>query len=252
MSKEQSNNFLNILILIFLALVIAYPVSLFIKNRSDLSDAITEEQKKAFVSDQEFIPVLPKGPNPLDSETRIGEGYRSVNFSDYGNAIIRVNMDNVAKLSKEQFYQVGRVPGSLLNTVRINTKTPQVLEVVFNDPTIIQGFFDRQTTQEIATKPQIIVDMVNNNDEELKEFLSHPALEVALGNRVILNILASSQFMAEILASPTAKYFLQNPLEAKKLINASEDLKALSKNENLRFLLLNFGPTKNAAAIALN
>ena len=252
MSKETSNNLINILILLFMALVIAYPVSLFIKNRSDISQAITEEQQKAFISDKEYIPPLPQENNNSDEEERIGEGYRSVYFSDYGSAIIKVNMNNIIKLTKEQFYQVGRNRYSLINTVNINPKTPQVLEVVFNDPTIIKGFFDRETTQSIATNPQIVIDMITNNDEGFQSFINHPAIEVALGNTAILNVLASSQFMAEILATPTAQYFLQNPLEAKKLIEANERLKEVSQNENLRHLLLNFGPTKQAAQVALN
>ena len=93
MSKESSNNFINILIILFMALVIAYPVSLFIKNRSDLSDAITEEQRNSFISDQE-IKLPSKNYMPVEPGAQVGEGYKSVNYSNTGSAIIRVSINN--------------------------------------------------------------------------------------------------------------------------------------------------------------
>ena len=90
MSKEQSNNFINILILLFLALILAYPVSLFIKNRSDLSAAITEEQKQGFVSDQEITPANLREPAVIEAGAGVQGGYKTGGRSTkYGNAIIR-------------------------------------------------------------------------------------------------------------------------------------------------------------------
>lgn len=253
MSKEQSNNFINILILIFLALILAYPVSLFIKNRSDLSAAITEEQKQGFVSDQEITPANLREPAVIETGAGVQGGYKTGGRSTkYGSAIIRVTMNNVASLTNEQFYQVGFTPYSLLNTVGVNIKTPQVLQVVFNDPTIIQGFFDRETTQNIATDPHVLVEMIANHDKGITDFVNHKATTEALNSPQTLNVLAGSAFMANVLASPTAQFFLKNPLAAKELIAINEDLQVLASNENLRYLLLNFGPTKEAAKVALN
>ena len=82
--------------------------------------------------------------------------------------------------------------------------------------------------------------------------LYHPAVQEALNSKEVLNVLAGSQMFANLLASPTGKFFLTNPDEVKRLINQNQDLKALSENENLRYLLLNFAPTKTPAQIALN
>ena len=251
MSKETSNNFINILILIFMAMVIAYPVSLFIKNRSDLSQAITEEQRQSFIADKE-ISLPSQNYMPLEPGTRVEEGYQSVSYGNTGSAIIRVSINNVANLTQEQFRQVGSTPYSLLNTVRSNTKTPQVLDVVFNDDTIIEAFFGRNTTSTLVNQPEVLISMIENNDPEISEFINHPAVKDALESKETLNVLAGSKLMANILASPTGQYFLNNPSEVKRLIGVNEDLKTLSENENLRNLLLNFEPTKQAAAIALN
>ena len=252
MGKETSNNFLSILILIFIAMVIAYPVSLFIKNTSDLSKAITPEQRQAFIADEE-IKITPQiSLMEFESGTSVGEGHKTVSYSNDGSAIIRVTVNNVANLSKEEFRQVGLTPYSLLNTVRANIKTPQVLDVVFNDPTIVGAFFERETTQDLIRNPQILIDAVINQDEELNSFLNHPAVQEAVNTKEVLNVLAGSQLMANILASPTGQYFLNNPQKAKELIDQSEALKALSFNENLRYLLLNFEPTKDAAAVVLD
>ncbi len=252
MSKETSNNFLNILILIFMAMVIAYPVSLFIKNRSDLSKAITDEQKQSFISDREDEPSVKTSYVPLEQGVRVEEGYRSVKYGNLGNAIIRVSMQNIANLTQDQFRQVGSTPYSLLNTVRINTKTPQVLDVVFNDDIIVQAFFERETTSKLVNQPEILVNMIETQAPEISDFIDHPAVKEALKSPETLNVLAGSKMMANILESPTGQYFLKNPSEVKRLIGVNEDLKTLSENENLRNLLLNFEPTKQTAEVALN
>ena len=182
----------------------------------------------------------------------MGEGYQSVQYGNTGNAVIRVSINNVANLTQDQFRQVGRTPYSLLNTVRTNTKTPQVLDVVFNDDTIIESFFGRETTSLLVNKPDILVRMVEKQAPEISEFINHPAMREALSSPETLNVLAGSKLMANVLESPTGQYFLNNPSEVKRLIGINEDLKSLSENENLRNLLLNFGPTKQAAQVALN
>ncbi|MBQ4493362.1 MAG: hypothetical protein II972_02000 [Elusimicrobiaceae bacterium] len=252
MSKETSNNFLNILFLFFLALVIAYPVSVFIKNRRDLSKAITPQQRQAFISDEVFSQNAQSNLINLEPGARIGEGYKSVSYANDGSAIIRVTINNVANLTKEEFALVGSTPFSLLNSVRANIKTPQVLDVVFNDDIIVNAFFARETTQNLINNPQVLVDMVSRNDKEVSDFINHPAVQEALNSKEVLNVLAGSQMFANLLASPTGKFFLTNPDEVKRLINQNQDLKALSENENLRYLLLNFAPTKTPAQIALN
>lgn len=252
MSKETSNNFINILILILMAMVIAYPVSLFIKNRSDLSKAITPEQRQSFISDREDEPSVKTNYLPLEQGVRVEEGYRSVQYGNLGTAIIRVSMQNIANLTQEQFRQVGSTPYSLLNTVRINTKTPQVLDVVFNDDIIIEAFFERETTSKLVNQPEILVNMIETNAPEISDFINHPAVKEALDSPTTLNVLAGSKLMANILESPTGQYFLNNPSEVKRLIGVNEDLKTLSENENLRNLLLNFEPTKESAKVALN
>lgn len=252
MSKEQSNNFLNILFLLFLAMVIAYPVSLFIKNRRDLSQAITPEQRQAFISDEDFPQNAQNNLIDLAPGSRVGEGYKSVSYANDGSAIIRVTINNVANLTKEEFALVGSTPFSLLNSVRANIRTPQVLDVVFNDDIIVNAFFNRESTKTLLNNPQTLSDMVSRNDQAVSDFINHPAVQEALSSKEVLNVIAGSQMVANILASPTGRFFLTNPDEVKRLVNQNADLKELSKNENLRYLLLNFGPTKQAAAIALN
>ncbi len=251
MSKETSNNVLNFLIILFMALVIAYPVSLFIKNRSDLSEAITEEQRNSFISDQE-IKLPSQNYMPVEPGAQVGEGYKSVNYTDTGSAIIRVSINNVANLTADQFRQVGSTPYSLLNTVRSNINTPQVLDVVFNDDIINQAFFERETTQVLVNQPEVLVNMIKKQSSEISEFINHPAVQSALSRKEVLNVLAGSKLMGNILESPTGQYFLNNPQEVKNLIAQNEDLKNLSQNENLRFLLLNFEPTKKVASVVFN
>ena len=252
MGKEQSNNFLNMLIALFLILAIAYPVSLFIKNRSDLSDAITPEQREAFIADTEYTLNMQNKLMDLEPGTRIGEGYKSVSYANDGSAIIRVTIHNIANLTKEDFRLVGSTPYSLLNTVRANIKMPQVLDVVFNDDIIVNAFFERETTKDLINNPQKIEEMIKNNNKEISAFLKHPAVKEAVASKEVLNVLAGSQIISNILASPSGKYFLNNPLKVKELINQNEDLKEFSQNENLQNLLLNFEPTRQAAQIALN
>ena len=251
MSNQESNNFLNIIILLFLAVVIAYPVSLYIKQTNDLSKAITPEQRQAFVSNEEFD-NLQNSLLDITPGSRVEEGYKSVSYSNDGSAIICVTPLNITNLSKEDFIAVGKTPFSLLNTVQANIKTPQILDVVFNDETIISAFFERETTKSLLSNPQNVLNLISRNDKEISDFINHPAVQNALNNKNVLNVIAGSQMVADILATPTGKFFLTNPDEVKRMINQNEDIKNLSKNENLRNLLLNFEPTKQAATIALN
>ena len=246
---KENSIFFPLIVVIFLAVLMAYGVSWYAKDSNDLSSKISKEQLASFTNDKvEYVEQYPINSNePLVSpvETRQTQAAR---YDDIGQAIKSLNIGNIAYATPEDLSLIGATNWSLNNTVANNLDFPQVIEVVFNNKDVLQGFFSRKDVTELLNNYLSVSDLVENNSSEMISLIEGEAFQGVLKDQELLTKLFNSALIQEILLSRSANYFLTNPSQAKKLIENNKTLASLLNNENLKNILLNNQSTEKFAS----
>lgn len=246
--NEKQTFIIQIMLVIFFALLLAYPVTIYIKRANNPDAFVTEQQLKSFESDKFTLNTNRQNVAPLETEGGLNVGRQSTRYSNTGQAILSVNIYNLTKLSKDDFTKVGQTPWSLMNTVKGNLATPQVLDIVFNNEAVVEAFMTRPSTAELNSNYLKIYDMLMQNSYTVEKFLNNPTVEAALNDEAVLSVLSKSKLMTRILTSPTAQYFINNPQITKKLISNNPAFKNVLANEKLKKQLIANPYTRKSAA----
>ncbi len=245
---KENSTFFHVIVVMFLAVLITYGVSRYAKESSDLSSKITKEQLASFTNDKveyvEQAPVNSEETFVAPVETRQTQAAR---YDDVGQAIKSLNIGNIAYASPEDLRLIGATNWSLNNTVANNLDFPQVIEVVFNNKDVMDGFFNRADVIDILSNYLSISDLVENNSPEMVSLIEGSAFKGVLKDQDLLNKLFNSTLVQQVLLSRSANYFLNNPNQAKKLIEGNKTLAPLLKEENLKTVLLDNPRTRNFA-----
>ena len=236
--KENSIVF-PVIVVIFLAVLMVYGVSWYVKQNSDLSSKITPEQKASFTAENiEYVEQVPFGSETIFTSPVETRQKQAARYDDIGQAVKSLNIGNIATATPDDLRLIGETAWSLTNTVSANLQFPQVVEVVFNNKNVLEGFFSRQGVLDLANNYLTVKDLVENNSPELTDFIEGNAFNSVIKDKDLLTKLVDSALIQEILLSRSAGYFLSNPNEAKKLIENNEILVPLLKNENIKEVLL--------------
>ncbi|MBQ2312960.1 MAG: hypothetical protein II183_02225, partial [Elusimicrobiaceae bacterium] len=225
-----------------------YGVSWYAKESNDLSSQITKEQLASFTNNNvEYVELPPVGGEETfvsPVETRQTQAAR---YDDIGQAIKSLNIGNIAYATPEDLRLIGKTNWSLNNTVASNLNFPQVIEVVFNNKDVLEGFFSRQDVADLLNNYISLSDLVENNSPEMVSLLEGEAVTGVLKDPELLSKVFNSALIQQVLLSRSANYFLANPSQAKALIEKNQILSNIAKNENLKTVLLNNQMTKQFA-----
>ena len=250
---KENSIFFPLVVVMFLAVLLAYGVSWYAKESSDLSSKITKEQLASFTNDNvEYVELPPVGSEETvvsPVETRQKQAAR---YDDVGQAIKSLNIGNIAYATPEDLRLIGKTNWSLNNTVASNLNFPQVIEVVFNNKDVLEGFFSRQDVENLLNNYLSVYDLVENNSSEMVSLIEGEAFTGVLKDPELLAKLFNSALVQEILLSRSANYFLTNPAQAKALIEKNSTLSGLLKNENLKMVLSNNQATKKFASVVFS
>lgn len=249
-NKEKQTFIIQIMLVIFFALLISYPVTNYIKKANNPSDFLTEKQLKAIESNNlTFTPVATTQQQPLTTEGGLSVGRQTTRYTTTGQAIVTVNIYNITKLSADDFKKVGSTPWSLINTVKSNIAKPQILDIVFNNDVVVDAFMTRSTTAELTGNYLKVYDMLVQGSPVIDRFLTNTAVDAVINDSVLLSTVAKSKLISRILASPSAQYFINNPQITKKLVYSNPSFKAVLANQKLKQVLLAHPQTANAAKV---
>lgn len=245
---KENSVFFPLIVVIFLAVLLAYGVSWYAKESNDLSSKITKEQLASFTNDKvEYI----EQPSMNSEEATISpvetRQTQAARYDDIGQAIKSLNIGNIAYATPEDLRLVGATNWSLNNTVANNLDFPQVIEVVFNNKDVLDGFFNRKDVADILNNYLSVTDVVENNSSEMISLIEGEAFKGVLKNQELLAKVFNSALVQQILLSRSANYFLNNPSQAKRLIEGNKTLTPLLQNENLKTVLLSNPKTKKFA-----
>lgn len=245
--KENSVVF-PIIIVVFLAALMAYGVSWYAKSNNDLSSKISKEQLASFTAeDIEYVELPPVGSE--DTFASPVESRQIQSAGKIGQAVKSLNIGNIATATPDDLKLIGESPWSLTNTVASNLNYPQVIEVIFNNQDVLGGFFSRQGVLDLANNYLNLTDLIQNNPDELADLIESRAFTGVLKNKDLMTSLLNSALIKELLLSRSANYFFANPQEAKKLIEENKILAPLLKDENVKTVLSENEKTKDFAKV---
>lgn len=247
--KENSIIF-PVIVVVFLAALMAYGVSWYAKSNNDLSAKISKEQLASFTAeDIEYVELPPVGSEEYFAAPVESRQTQAARYDNIGQAVKSLNIGNIATATPEDLYLIGETVWSLTNTVASNLNYPQVIEVVFNNQDVLKGFFSRQGVLDLANNYLNLTELIQNESKEISDLIDSRAFNGILKNKDLMEKLLNSALINELLLSRSANYFLTNPKESKKLIENNKTLAPLLKNENIKTVLLNNEKTKDFAKI---
>ena len=247
--KENSIVF-PVIVVIFLAALMAYGVSWYAKSNSDLSSKISKEQLASFTDESiDYVELPPVGSEEFFAAPVESRQTQSARYDNIGQAVKSLNIGNIATATPEDLRLIGETAWSLTNTVAANLNYPQVIEVVFNNKDVLSGFFSRQGVLALANNYLNLTELIQNNSKEIADVIDSRAFNGVLKNKDLMTKLLNSALIQELLLSRSATYFLSNPKESKKLIEGNNALAPLLKNENLKAVLSNNEKTKSFAKV---
>ena len=250
---KENSIFFPVIVVIFLAVLIAYGVSWYAKQSNDLSSQISKDRLSSFTNENiDYVELPPVGAEQTfvsPVETRQKQAAR---YDDIGQAIKSLNIGNIAYATADDLRLIGATNWSLTNTVASNLNYPQVLEVVFNNKDVLTGFFGRKDVLDLLNNYLTLTDLIENNSQEVTDLVNSPAVKGVLQDKELLTELFNSALVQEILLSRTANYFLMNPKKSKELMTANETLAPLLQNENLKEVLSSNQKTNRFASVLFN
>lgn len=245
---KENSIFFPLIVVIFLAVLMAYGVSWYAKESNDLSSKISKEQLASFTNDKvEYVEQAPIGGEEVFISPVETRQQQSARYDNVGQAIKSLNIGNIAYATVEDLRLIGATNWSLTNTVANNLNFPQVIEVVFNNKDVMDGFFSRQDVTDLLNNYLAVSDVVENNSSEMVSLIEGSAFKGVLKDPELLAKIVNSSLVQQVLLSRSATYFLTNPGQAKTFINNNKTLAPLLKNENLKTVLLSDPKTKKFA-----
>jgi hypothetical protein len=233
--------------IVAVALLLAFPVYLYIAKANNIDRAISQERLADFTSSTAELKAPSRMARLPSGAPASGLTFGS-KYSDAGAAILSVSPRNIAGLTAEDFRIIGETPFSLMNTVAGNQGVPSVVAVVFDNREVVSAFLNRPTTREMLNNPQKLIAMIKDNDYVIQGFFDNPAVAQTLKNEPLMLAVNNSVLFSNIMQSKTAQYFIKNPREARQLVNNNKALAPLLQNESLRKFMEINPQTRPAAA----
>ena len=247
---KENSIFFPVIVVAFLAMLMAYGVSWYAKNSSDLSSAITKEQLASFTDESiEYVELPPVGSETAFAAPVESRQKRAARYDDIGQAVKSLNIGNIATATPDDLYLIGETSWSLTNTVNANLNYPQVIEVVFNNRNVLNGFFSREDVLNLTENYLNLTDLLDNDPKAVSGLIENRAFKGVLQNENLMAKLLDSALMQELLLTKTASHFLDSPEEAQRVIKNNEILAPLLNEEKLKTVLLENTVTHDFADI---
>lgn len=221
--KKNSNTMFIIIItaVMFMAVV---PVYILSKKVDNINNVVTPEIAGRFKTDKELdIPAAQSGV--LRQGNRVGAG-----FVNTGAEIIFPSRQNMHTFGDRDFHLLGAAPWGLLLTVEMHAQDADMVRYVFNQPAVSDGFMERADIKNLLGTPEVFY-VALKNEPAVSRFLNNEAMLAALEEPKVIEAVAKSRLMYNILNTPAVQYFIKNPNSLRdEVINKSPSISALKKN----------------------
>ena len=233
---KKFKNFLStktfpiVMLVIFLAVLLIYPVAKLIRKASSTTIGSYEISGKDFQTEEYELDKTQIMKNPYDL---LAEGKQTVKYRNIGVEIPAVTQESLKSLKKDDLANIGLTPGALLSVVSLNLEDPLVINLIFNNKTVTLNFLKRPSVSTILNDHKALKALIDNQ-KFMNSFFNNIVVKKALESERVISAISKSRLTDYTLRTSAVKYYIARPKTSKKIIDANPHLSQLAKNPYIR------------------
>jgi len=117
------------------------------------------------------------------------------------------------------------VTGKLLNN-------PKALKSLFNNEYVVNGFLSRDIVKRNLNDPNALKSYLTNTNA-ISNFINNPIVKQVLNNPTLLNTIAQTKLVQDIMASPAVSTILSDPDTRNEILTKNPQIGELISNPNI-------------------
>lgn len=128
--------------------------------------------------------------------------------------------------------ETGFVYGALSKAAEKLLRNPKALAALFNNDYVVKGFMSRDTVKS-ATANKASLAAYLSSPANLSKFMSKPAVQGGINNQQLVNVMASTKLVGNLMDTPGGKALLNDPVAIAGILKANPELASLLSNPSI-------------------
>ena len=225
--------------------LLAYPLSRWVRSINSGDVALTAEQKAAFATN-EAVPVEAAPAAPANPVIQTGETRRQSGMVLPLPREEETKKPSAAKPSKPapqgglaereggtfKWKVFGATRGVITKAIGSLLDKPAVVRAILNNSAVIDAFVGRPTVKPLLNDQKALLDFAAK-DQRVNDFLNNPVVQQAMSNQAVVDAFAESGMMNALLSSPAVSSLASNPAGIQQVLNQNPQLAALLQNKTV-------------------
>lgn len=138
----------------------------------------------------------------------------------------------VADIKQKEMISVGYKKGFLSQAVGRLINNPKAIKALFDNEYVVKGFLERETVKKALSDPKFLENFLSNQ-QVISNFLKNENVKAALSNPQVINAIAQSKLMNEIINSQAVNQLLTNDNAINNLMQKNPQISELLANPNV-------------------
>jgi len=156
----------------------------------------------------------------------------SENKSIYTQQTNEAEVPKVKDIKEKEMASIGYKKGFLTDVVGKLINNPKSIKSLFDNEYVVKGFLSRDIVKKNLSDPNALKSyLVNTN--AVSNFLNNAVVKQVLNNPQILNTIAQTKLVQEIMTSPAVNALLNDPNARNEILTKNPEIQNLLSNPNV-------------------
>ncbi|MCX7905587.1 MAG: hypothetical protein N2446_02675 [Elusimicrobiales bacterium] len=120
-----------------------------------------------------------------------------------------IDNQQINTIKQKEMTSIGYKQGFLSQAVGKLINNPKAIKALFDNEFVVKGFLARQTVKNALSDPKYLENILTNS-QIISNFFNNENVKAALKNQEVINAIAQSKLMNEIISSPAVNQLLNN------------------------------------------
>ncbi|MEF3279822.1 MAG: hypothetical protein K6357_02495 [Elusimicrobiota bacterium] len=144
----------------------------------------------------------------------------------------QTEIPSVNEIKQKEMSSVGYKKGFLTQAVGKLLNNPKAVQALFNNDFVVKGFLSRDVVKRNLSDPKALESYLSNQSI-VSNFLNNDVVKQALNNPQIINVIAQSKMMNEIMNSNAVTTLLNDQNKVNNLLTQNPQISQLLANPNV-------------------
>ena len=135
-------------------------------------------------------------------------------------------------LKAKEMTSIGYKKGFLTDVVGKLINNPKALKSLFDNEYVVKGFLSRDIVKRNLQDPNALKSYLTNTNA-VSNFLNNQIVKQVLNNPTLLNTMAQSKLVQEIMKSPAVNNILTDPKARNEILTKNPQINELLSNPNI-------------------